>query len=957
VTMPPLPAKGSTDWYDPWAKAVHDAANEARTGRLTDAALRAASRTAYAATREAPRPVPTWTSTFQAGHGWTNPFSFGTLTDDATDFVIGSQSLRIADTAAQRTGLSLNLTGKALAARLKVDSLGASDSVVIYAADAGFANYYAWTITHGGDASPWFRPGEWVDVVLPVEDASVVGAPNRAALSVLRVRALSVGTFHVNAIGTAPVSPQWPTGATSITFDDGYTSVLDAARSYMTPRGLRGTLYVIPEAIGTPGFLTEAQLRELHDVHGWDIQAHGLTAYTDLTVEQMRAEWAATKRWLIERGLGSPDHLAYVGGQNNATVVATAREFFTTARSIAGRTTETWPPAMPHRLRALSSISSATGGNTAATVQTRLNRAAAGKQWLPLVFHRLVSGTPTNTNDCTFADFAAILDHIQASGIAVRTVAEVFTDSGRGGALGRTHVVVDPNGGGDFATLAEAFAAHPAGDVHIELTAGDHNLAATLTAAAVENVTISGQGRDATTLHCTAGFIDAQANADTTGACNQWEVYGLTARHVDGTNTHDGIKVDYPRRWMVRDCRFAGFGGSTIWYRGGLHSWIERNIVTANDSTRTNGHSGIRVDLSSAGIVPTTIITRSNYVDGGVQYGLYFNQTNVGCLFEGDIAEKCAVGFRFDRAGGVLVSPYTEANTVGVELHDSLIPVIGWLRDEPVYTWSAQAFADRRPMRIGRTFINPGKAIIYGNQTGPANNPDTAPSIRWGNGSPEGVVTGVRGSVWYRLDGGVSATEYVKESGTGNTGWVARGSAAADAARGNQPGSVIHTVQRELAGSSVALTAGTVYLTMFTPAVTATITKLAACSGTTAWSGNTLIRLGLYVINADGTATLVAATANDPALFGSASTVYSKALDTGGGLPASYTVQAGQRYAVGVVGVGGTVGHLRGAVPLLALALRAPLLAGTAGTGATDLPTGPVNVTAYNFVAWAELAA
>jgi len=40
-----------------------------------------------------------------------------------------------------------------------------------------------------------------------------------------------------------------------------------------------------------------------------------------------------------------------------------------------------------------------------------------------------------------------------------------------------------------------------------------------------------------------------------------------------------------------------------------------------------------------------------------------------------------------------------------------------------------------------------------------------------GNGSPEGVITANIGSVYLRLNGGSGSTLYVKESGTGNTGW------------------------------------------------------------------------------------------------------------------------------------------------------------------------------------------
>ncbi len=43
-----------------------------------------------------------------------------------------------------------------------------------------------------------------------------------------------------------------------------------------------------------------------------------------------------------------------------------------------------------------------------------------------------------------------------------------------------------------------------------------------------------------------------------------------------------------------------------------------------------------------------------------------------------------------------------------------------------------------------------------------------------GTGTPEGVETATIGSLFTRTDGGANTTLYVKESGTGNTGWVAK---------------------------------------------------------------------------------------------------------------------------------------------------------------------------------------
>jgi hypothetical protein len=45
---------------------------------------------------------------------------------------------------------------------------------------------------------------------------------------------------------------------------------------------------------------------------------------------------------------------------------------------------------------------------------------------------------------------------------------------------------------------------------------------------------------------------------------------------------------------------------------------------------------------------------------------------------------------------------------------------------------------------------------------------------RCGAGTPEGAVTAPVGSLYTRTDGGANTTLYIKESGTGNTGWVAK---------------------------------------------------------------------------------------------------------------------------------------------------------------------------------------
>lgn len=43
-----------------------------------------------------------------------------------------------------------------------------------------------------------------------------------------------------------------------------------------------------------------------------------------------------------------------------------------------------------------------------------------------------------------------------------------------------------------------------------------------------------------------------------------------------------------------------------------------------------------------------------------------------------------------------------------------------------------------------------------------------------GSGDPEGAIAASVGTLYTRTDGGTGTTLYVKESGTGTTGWVAK---------------------------------------------------------------------------------------------------------------------------------------------------------------------------------------
>ena len=82
------------------------------------------------------------------------------------------------------------------------------------------------------------------------------------------------------AINSAYLDSMWLNPAFRPTlmlhFDDGYPSEFSEAASYMTTKGLRGTVGVVSSLVGTPGFMNIAQLQQLYN-EGWDLVNHSNT--------------------------------------------------------------------------------------------------------------------------------------------------------------------------------------------------------------------------------------------------------------------------------------------------------------------------------------------------------------------------------------------------------------------------------------------------------------------------------------------------------------------------------------------------------------------------------------------------------------------------------------------------------------------------------------------------------
>src|ERR1019366_5297773 len=121
-----------------------------------------------------------------------------------------------------------------------------------------------------------------------------------------------------------------------ITFDDGCETDLIAAAPVLRQFGFSATFYLTAGFLGTPGYLTASQVREL-DQQGFQIGCHSMThSYlSDLTEPELKREVVDAKLH-IEQILGHPiEHFSCPGGRYDQRTLHMARQagFATVANS------------------------------------------------------------------------------------------------------------------------------------------------------------------------------------------------------------------------------------------------------------------------------------------------------------------------------------------------------------------------------------------------------------------------------------------------------------------------------------------------------------------------------------------------------------------------------------------------------------------------------------------------
>jgi polysaccharide deacetylase len=410
----------------------------------------------YPPAARTPRFVPPSSviTTMQSGHGWTSSGTGATFNlNDTTDFISGTQAAKLttAGTGAQTNirkfaGTVPDTTAKMFRIRIKVDDVTHLNELDFYLGSSSLANNYKWSFFIAG-GSAWITSGDWVTVTLSFADATTAGTVTRNNMTDLQLQAWDDNTgnpvtVHFQSVELIPDgSAVFANGVASICFDDSWSSPQSVgAFSKLDGLGLAATLFTITDQLGSANHLTLADLKTRVDRWGWESAAHSYTdvshtaTYTGLSAAALETDIRAQRAWLLANGIRSTDGTAYPLGQfgkttDNQPTQDLVRRYFSWARTTANRTRETFPPANPFRLRAISSISTFTGGTTPTSLTTTngvIEKTATFKSWLILVFHKITSGAAGSTTECQKSDFDSIVDKLISSGVTVLPIGDVL---------------------------------------------------------------------------------------------------------------------------------------------------------------------------------------------------------------------------------------------------------------------------------------------------------------------------------------------------------------------------------------------------------------------------------------------------------------------------------------------------------------------------------------------------
>lgn len=359
----------------------------------------------------------------------------GTVSIDA-DCALGTGAIKIVtDTTSAFDGYNYALTGAPLdwsesgfGIWIKCDDWTLLAEATIVVSTGGFYTDYFQVNLANAMGSP--QNGEWQHMYLSRRNFAVGGGtPNWATANDILFRAAGTSghsaTVHLGGFTVYPIE----TGKKylSIDFDDGWASAYTLGQKATLDRyGLKATYYIIPDALGTTDYMTQANVDDLAFTGNY-IGGHGGTSFVDMDIasgiDEVERYVAYVREYTAEHGYRGGDGLAYPNGNATQEIMQVVAKYFGYARAL-GRGAQTTGAVDPYALSCFI-VSGLVDDPTTLNGIIDTVMAADG-EWFILTFHQIIpSGTPTEFQYLE-ADLDTVIAHCVAQGYTILPTAEVL---------------------------------------------------------------------------------------------------------------------------------------------------------------------------------------------------------------------------------------------------------------------------------------------------------------------------------------------------------------------------------------------------------------------------------------------------------------------------------------------------------------------------------------------------
>lgn len=368
-----------------------------------------------------------------AGSGWIKDTSSGTLTIDETSHKRGTGALR----------LGFPASGDAIGSSKSLGTVNLSQQTVrLWVRSPNWSALAGAELRFYSTAGVWDSPAayfttnmktrwglslvnnEWVELSIPRSAFTAVGAANWSSIKHVQVWAYTHATGGVAgelSINFPQTYPSEARGLVSIVFDDGWANGTPVGEPLMSAKGWKGSTFVIPSLIGTPGYVTQAHIDSLA-AKGWDIGGHGEFNLSTLSASARKADIAAAAAYLEEHDYKGREMYAYPNGANNDAIRADVAEHFQIGRTIDWANQPTGFRSH-YRVNGYS-ISDVT---PLADLKALVDAAATNKEHFILVMHRMET-TPSEDISYATSKFSELLNYIATKAVDVVPLSTALLD-------------------------------------------------------------------------------------------------------------------------------------------------------------------------------------------------------------------------------------------------------------------------------------------------------------------------------------------------------------------------------------------------------------------------------------------------------------------------------------------------------------------------------------------------